>query len=183
MAKKKSISWKTKQDIAVKGILGDYPIRDAKTPFRFTVKQNDVEHAAQKDPHNCAIAKAVERYTGIKAIAIYATVAYIPFDKRGDDKHIIERFTIDRPTKEAIALFDTTGKFQAGEYKFNPPSRSAKLGAQSRFNKHKRAKALQKVNAVRPARWGENAPKPKWLGVRNGTGQVRFTELKENTGK
>ena len=175
--KSKGISWEDKQDSIVKAILGDYPIRDAKAPFRFTIKQSDIEHAVPKDPHNCAIAKAVERYTGVKAIAIFATVAYIPFDKRGYDKHVIERFSIDHQTKKAIAQFDITGKFVPGEYKFNPPSRSCKIGASSRYAKA-RAKAnplekRQEVKAVKTG-WDDKMPKPKFLGVRNGTGHVHF---------
>jgi hypothetical protein len=174
-------SYKSKQDTAVKAILGDYPIKDAKQPFRFTVKQVDIDQGASKDPHNCAIARAVQRYTGVKAIAIFHTVSYIPFDKRGDDKHVIERFVNDLPTKRAIVDFDLHGKFFPGEYKFNPPSQSCKLGAQTAYVKRRKKEGRKQEvrgHTVKSNTWDRN-PKPKFLGVRNGTGLVSFTKQEE----
>ncbi len=167
-------SYTHKQDASVRAMLGAFPIRDAKQPFRFVVKKEDVEKGSRKDPHTCAIARAVERYTGVKAIAIFATIAYIPFDKAGDGNQSIERFCIDHQTSLAIRKFDQTGIFAPGEYKFNPPSKSYRLG-----NNKKNAKRAVGKKSAAPSVKGtrvpfSNEPNPKWLGVRNGTGHVTF---------
>lgn len=177
MSKGSTKSYKAEKDNVVRAMLGNYPIKDAKQPFRFVVKQEDIEKGVKKDPHRCAIARAVERYTGVKAIAIFRTIAYIPFDKAGDGNQVIERFHIDNATSRAIRQFDQTGAFVPGEYKFNPPARYCKLGEQGRY-KRKHLKELKsgapKVKATRIP-WQNTKPNPKWLGVRNGTGHVTFT--------
>jgi hypothetical protein len=165
--------WDRKQHEQVRRILGDYRIVDARDPFRFVVKAEDVAQANQKDPYSCAIAKAVERFTGVKAIAIYRTIAYIPFDKKEDGNKVIERFRIDRATTAAIAVYDQTGKFEPGEYYFNPPSKSIRLDYKPKKGKnvteHREQKIVGKVSG-----WNKDNPNPKWLNVRNGKGMVSF---------
>jgi hypothetical protein len=182
MAKKKkqlkkggSGGWDRKQHEQVRRILGDYKIVDAKNPFRFVVKAEDVAHANQKDPYSCAIAKAVERLTGVKAIAIYRTIAYIPFDKKEDGNKIIERFRIDRATTQAIKVYDQTGKFEPGEYYFNPPSKSIRLDyKQPRKSKNVTEHREQRIVGRTVSGWDKANPSPKWLNVRNGKGMVSF---------
>jgi hypothetical protein len=170
--------YKSQQDETVKAMLGDWPIKDAHFPFRCTVQQQDIEQAKRKDPHRCAVARTIKRYTGIEAIAIFHTIAYIPFDKNGDGKIIIERFSIDAPTQRAIAEFDETGKFPPGEYKFNPPSKSVKLGAQAAYLKRQKKNNDEPKQEVRGrlvvSKWNTHKPNPKWINVRNGTGRVSF---------
>lgn len=166
----------TDRESEVRRTLGNYKIVDAKQPFRFVSTVKDAETAVQKDPHNCALARAIERYTGVKAIAIYHTVAYIPFDKKGDGEQVIERFSIDAGTRRAIEKFDETGEFAPGEYFFNPPSKTQRLGALKKISADHRAR--QKILGTR-LEGKKPAANPRYLSVRNGTGQVAFTQLKK----
>src|SRR5690349_21688301 len=95
------------QEKIVKEMLGKHPIVDAKTAFKFIVREDDNKNAVQKDPQNCAIARVIERITGIKqGIAVFPTIVYLPWDVKGDGNFRIERYSLHKETRDAIKEFD-----------------------------------------------------------------------------
>lgn len=166
MAGKNRGTWASKQDRLVKKLIGNYPIVDAKVAFRNIVLPQDIKGAGQKNPHHCALARSISRHTGlVKGIAVFHHIAYAPFDKNGDGKITIERFCLDRGTKQAVEKFDRTGEFAPGEYVFLPPPKSLRIDAQKKASaKHRRK--------VKKTGWNRR-PRNSMLGVRNGTGKSR----------
>lgn len=165
----------------IERLLGGWPVVDARKPFRFVVNEDDVKKADPKSPKTCAIAMSVRRFTGSPAVAVYHRFAYIPFDKKGDGKMVIERFMPSLRTRHAIESFDRTGVFPPGEYQMNPPSESARFNARRKYQQQKRKERNRDQEIKGEAHIAaakESRRSVKMLGVRNGRGLVQFKKKK-----
>lgn len=157
--------WNKSQDRLARRLIGDYPIVDARVDFRSVVLPQDIKGAKGKDPNHCALARSIGRQTGMdRGIAIFHTVAYAPFDKKGDGKITIERLYLDAATKRAIEKFDRTGEFSPGEYVFRAVPKSQRFSETRHRNKT--------VRKNQKSGW-HRKPRVSMLGVRNGTGKNR----------
>jgi hypothetical protein len=88
----------------VKKQLGMHPISDAKTSLKFVAQQKEIDSAIPRDPQNCALAKVIERISGMnKGIAIFPRSAYVPWDTKGDGNFVIQRYSVRGPAKKAIS--------------------------------------------------------------------------------
>jgi len=152
----------------------ELPVVDAKEMLTFTVTEKDVKHADPRSPKTCAFAVAIRRITNADSVCIGHKFAYVPWDTDGDgEPDIVRRYMPELKATKVIEDFDKTGKFRAGEYRFNPPSKTAKLGSW-RARKNRSEQRQQKVKGRRYEKKKTRVINPQFVGVRNMTGMVHF---------
>lgn len=112
-------------------------VSDAKKPLSINIGPEDAKGAVCKDGRNCVVAKAFNSRLGefLEGVEVGISIT-----KVFTTDHRVIRYATPNKLRPAIREFDKTGKWnlEAGEYTFNPPSATAKLGGRpSRWHKHK----------------------------------------------
>lgn len=124
------------------------PVVDATAPMVVKVTQRDIDRAIQGDPENCAVALGCKRKPGVADIRVGATTAFVDYADR------VERYVIDRDTRERLAVFDRDGYFAVGTYILNPPPVGRRIGDRAGTKpgsntRQGRARGVDRANPLR----------------------------------
>jgi hypothetical protein len=114
---------------------GKYVPIDGTKPFKFKITAEHVKNAVRRDACHCVVANAVHDHFGDMFDGLYIGSTIIKIMTGGK----AWRYATPEVVKLAIPHFDETGEWglPEGEYTFNPPSPSAKLGGRkNRWKKH-----------------------------------------------
>lgn len=103
------------------------PVVDAKHPIKIIVNQNDIDKANNKNPADCALARACRRNMSVPEVRIHLSRAYVRANKGN-----WTRYLVPQSARSEIVAFDRGGKFEKGEFFLLPPTKSTKLGQKSR---------------------------------------------------
>lgn len=100
------------------------PVIDAKHPIKIIVNRNDVDKANNKNPADCALARACRRNLDVPEVRIHLSRAYVRANKGN-----WTRYVVPATARTEIIAFDRGGKFEVGEFTLLPPPVSKRLGA------------------------------------------------------
>jgi hypothetical protein len=102
-------------------------VRDARKPIHVHISKADTVTGRQRDPSNCAAAKAFKREPGVKEARVYRSRTYLrKTDSAGQDYW--ERTGTPNSVRAEIIAMDKGGKFEPGDYVFPPLPKAAQLG-------------------------------------------------------
>lgn len=129
---------------------------DAANGIKIRVTPRDIEAATQKDPKNCAFAKACKRELDVAEARIHKSRVYL---RSGTMNWV--RFMAPPGLREEIIALDRGGKFEPQEFELKAPTPSTRLGISHKQTapkkrkggpKRKRPHILVDVRGVPPRR-------------------------------
>ena len=167
-----------RQSIAVRNILGEYPVVEATADILIYVSAADAADAVPGDPNNCIFAKACKRSYGSRGVLFFPTVAYIDMPNEAGER-VVFRARVKESTRKAIEMLDLVGERREGTFRLYAMPKSNTLAALKKTSE-KRQKAMKKgKHAISPTR-SEAAKKSnaerraaRYVGLRDGLGVVR----------
>jgi hypothetical protein len=98
-------------------------VEDATDYLNVHVNAKDCAAAKEKNPTECAMARAIEREYQADHVIVSTNVAYVI--KGGKSK----RYCVPQMARQEIVSFDRHHDFEPGEYYLRPPNPTARLGA------------------------------------------------------
>jgi len=160
---------------------GGYPIKEAKSDLVIYLQDVHIEDATVADPSNCAFAMACKDTLKSPFAWFWRAWAYVVLP---DDKGVPSafRFQIPQRTSQQIIDFDRTGHAAQGGYWLKAPPEGSTLEARRKRDRQY-AKDIKDGKRQAPKgrrKKGKLAPPKELHGVRSGTGQVRFSPIKES---
>jgi len=158
---------------------GGYPVKEAKSDFLIHLQSVHVEEAEQADPTNCAFARACKDIFKSPFAWFWRRWAYIVLPD--DDGDLVAwRYVVPRRTCEQIIEFDHTGVADSGGYWLKAPTEGQTLEARRSRDRAYKEEVRQGKRKPQKKRARGKLHAPKRLeGVRSGTGQVRFAQVKD----
>ena len=105
------------------------PKVDAKKPLAISVKPCDVKASTQKDPGNCAFARAAKRSLGADAAYFFRSCAWLQYPNR------LVRYTLPVSAQKEIVAFDRAKAFEPGDYHLTAPAKSQTMEAAMKRSK------------------------------------------------
>lgn len=127
--------------------------KDAKEPFTFEIRQEDVDKAEQCDAENCVFAQAIARVPSVSFVEVRNSVANVLYR----DGTVL-RYAVPTKGARAIKLFDGAAKDNAGKaflkevplgkYQFSPPTKKNRLAVIRKEAKARRANNTHESNAT-----------------------------------
>lgn len=122
--------------------------RDATRSITIQVKPEHAKKAVCRNGKSCVVARAFEAHFGefFEGFEVGTSITKVQCNGR------VVRYTTPYSLKAHIKHFDETGRWDLpeGEYKFNPPSPTARLGGRpSRWAKHQNAQSSSGQDAFR----------------------------------
>jgi hypothetical protein len=151
------------------------PVVDAESKMDIQVRPKDITGAVPGDALHCALARGAEHLPGVVEARFYRTVALLVYRDRA------VRYMIPAATRAALMLFDLTdGKVALpGVYTIVPPNASNRFDYKRAANRrHLEARRKDGPKYQRP-NTGVRVDPLSMLGVRSGSGQVRYASLVE----
>jgi hypothetical protein len=110
-------------DMKLEGI----EVEDANTDLLLNIRDTDTK-TGQRDPANCAAAKASCRIRGVEEARVFRARVYLKFTKASGKKVWRRYLTPDALRGEIIAM-DRGGQFEPDDYLLKAPMKSTRLGA------------------------------------------------------
>ena len=117
------------------GVPSSWPIREnIKHEIVLMPNAKDIRTGKKGDPKACALHNAACRVFDIPNCAIGARAAYIP-QRDAKGKMYIARLKAPAETRDALRLFDKTGKMPEGGFRFVPAAATEKLSAKRKYHR------------------------------------------------
>jgi hypothetical protein len=123
------------------------PVFDATNDLLIEVVKNDVAKADQKDPADCAMARAVRRCTKAHEVRAHLGRVYVRQREKGPWK----RYETGPALRSEIISFDRGGGFQEGQYMLKSIRPAHKLSARKKWKAGaNRNSKLRKTKRIAP---------------------------------
>lgn len=135
------------------------PVEDAKHDLVVSVTKTDVKRGDNKNPENCALARAIlaERPEA-KRVFIFRTTAIVETARR------IVRYALPESVQREVEAFDRFGVFEPGAYKIKAPAPTRTKAATKAYD----AKRPKKKPTNKPPRKMRHADKVR-CGIKDPT--------------
>jgi hypothetical protein len=127
-----------------------YPLTEARHDMAFRVYRSDRRKAKKGDPHNCLVALGIKRDRDVIDVFIGSGGdAYVIFKGRAGEEDYAVHFTISRPARKLIDMFDKDRRSATQQVILRKPTDGRTLEARSRLDKDRRRRIKAGTHSVK----------------------------------